>query len=302
MNLSVKVAGISIKGRRSENQDRIFFASRVRGSRISAVVSLADGMGGTQGGAIASEETIKEFEAILQKGFSVDREQIQNWFRQFLNATIRRMRNFAEKDPSLQSMGTTFVASILLQDGSLITVNIGDSRSYVITPERIHQITSDHTLIGEALLSGKEVASDLQSMRDYLTKALTPYSTDEPDVFYHNVNAFNEDGVVVIVCSDGLYKVVDNEAVLSTIASCATLEEALKSLTRQAEVNGSSDNISIAAMEVGKFKRTPVSAKNDITVSLDTKTKKMKTGRILLWLICALAVGSLLFFLRVWQN
>lgn len=110
------------------------------------------------GGEIASGETIKEFENALRAQALSNREEIEDLLKRFLSNSAEKMRDIAENDPSLKGMGTTFVASMLLDDGGLVTVNIGDSRAYVITPGQIDQITSDHTLTGEALRAGREVS------------------------------------------------------------------------------------------------------------------------------------------------
>lgn len=131
-------------------------------------------------------------------------------------------------------------------------------------------------------------------MKDYLTRALAPYSSDAPDFFYHDLSALNEDGVAVVVCSDGLYKAVADEAILAEMVSHETLEEALGSLVRQAEANGSNDNISIAAMEIGRFARKLSDGISETTVSFATKRKRMKTGRTFFWLAAVLAACALI--------
>ena len=216
-----------------------------------------------------------------------------------MSSTVKRMQEIAKGDPSLDGMGTTFVASILLRDGGIVTVNIGDSRSYIIRPETIQQITSDHTFMGETLLSGAEVFPSLEAMKNYLTRALTPSSNDEPDFFYHDVTTFNEDGVVVAVCSDGLYKAVTNEAILSAIASNETIEEALASLVGQAEANGSNDNISAVAMEIGRFSRRRTDGIFERTMLVARKRKRMKTRKTLFWLITAVAACVLMILFGV---
>lgn len=291
MSLSVRTAGMSVKGRRAENQDRILFASG-GDSVISAVVALADGMGGVSGGEIASREAMKEFEATLRKQEFSNRAELQSELSQFLNRAAVRMEKITEKDPSLEGMGTTFVASVLLRDGSLVTVNIGDSRSYVITPGIIRRITADHTLNGQALRAGGEVPSGFEMVKDYLTKALAPHSRDEADFYYHDVAAFGEGGAVVAVCSDGLYKVVTDEAIMEAIESHGTITEALSSLVSQAETNGSNDNISLVAMEIGRFARNIDERTVKTTLSVGRKGR----SRLLCWLFALLAIGAIIFW------
>ena len=254
MSLPVTICGASIKGRRAENQDRIFFSSR-ENSPVRAIVAVADGMGGTRGGEIASQEVIKDLENIFHEVAPENPEDLKEWLREYLNKATARLKTLAAEDPYLRDMGSTFVASVLLNSGKLVTVNIGDSRSYMVTSRQISRITVDHTVEEQARQEGSKVLGGMERMKDYLTRALTPYSGDVPDFFCHTLLEPLQEGVVVATCSDGLYKFVPDSIIHETVLSSDNLEDALAALISYAKESGSNDNISVAAMEIGKLER-----------------------------------------------
>ena len=133
---------------RSENQDNYLMASLPRGAELLLV---CDGMGGAQGGKVASTIACRAFEEearhLLQKEEG-EQPPLSDVVTGAAQAANRAVYESARQDAHLMGMGTTLVC--LLTDGKQAVVgNIGDSRAYLIDGDGLRQVTSDHSLVAE---------------------------------------------------------------------------------------------------------------------------------------------------------
>ena len=141
----MKMWGITNTGLvRSENQDA--YAAFTVGSYSAAVV--CDGMGGTNGGRIASSIAVEQFEkelrAVLQE--NAGEEQLRQAMLYAISLANDAIRREAAKNADYQHMGTTLVCALAREDLVMVG-NIGDSRAYYITAEDIRQISRDHSVV-----------------------------------------------------------------------------------------------------------------------------------------------------------
>ena len=144
--------------------------------------------------------------------------------------------------PESVGMGTTIVLAILTNN-FLLFGNIGDSSGYVIKNDKIHKVTTDHTLVNLLVKSGeltKEEAKE-HPRKNVLMKALGATNTVEMDVI-----SIDEEVDGILLCSDGLTNMLTDEQITKVLNENIPIDEKLKKLVIKCNNRGGTDNISIA--------------------------------------------------------
>ena len=131
---------------RANNEDSTYI------NRESKILMIADGMGGHNGGEIASKlavETISKYLTNRIENNIIKEIKIDNYLVQALNLANYKIRIEASYNPALHNMGTTIVICVISETNNLHIANIGDSRLYTIDiqKEKISKLTRDHTLV-----------------------------------------------------------------------------------------------------------------------------------------------------------
>ncbi len=237
----ISAGATDIGKKRKTNQDSICLSPELN------LFVVADGMGGHNGGDIASQLCTKLFPEVLKKTQTTDpRERLlRSLF--FVNQAIYQK---SEEDPHLKGMGTT-VAAAYFEGSQLFVGNVGDSRVYLLNQGGLYQLTKDHTFVQEKLNMG--VYTREQAMRDGQKNVLVKSVGFEPevhaDIFSYKV--FKDD--LFLICSDGLHSKVSDEDIhfiltqdwkKETIDS-SLLQKKVQQLIDQANQNGGQDNISV---------------------------------------------------------
>lgn len=258
MNNNIKTYALSFVGRRKNNQDNCI---AINIEKSITFLAVADGMGGTIGGEIASKLILDNAVTILKKNIN-ERTDV-NSFKNLLKFVFQSAQNLiqskVENNPELSGMGTTLTCVLIMKD-KFVWGNLGDSRIYHITNRNINQISVDHTYVQDYINEhGANLPqSTFSNFQNYLTKAIDG-SEDKADIFPKNEDyATLSLGEGFILCSDGLIAdKTDNDTYLSEyVFGSRDLESAAKNLISRAYHNGSSDNISVVLAEYGKFKRS----------------------------------------------
>lgn len=194
---------------------------------------VADGMGGHNGGEVASQATIE----IMRHYFT---DQIVKAMRGSSQETRHAMINSFDKandvvmalsrdDENLLGMGCTLVMAFI-SGTNLYTCHVGDTRCYIISQGKIRQITTDHTVAAES--------PEIMHNRNVVTRVIG-YSFPEPPEFNRaNLQA----GDKILLCSDGLWSMIDDETMCKTITEASSPEDASKRLIAIANQAGGSDN------------------------------------------------------------
>jgi serine/threonine protein phosphatase PrpC len=207
---------------------------------------VADGMGGHNGGDIASQMAVKVLPDYLLKNIEMDPNQL---ISKSIIESNRSIKHFGETHPELVGMGTTIV-SFYFRGQNIYVGNVGDSRAYLVNAKKIYQLTKDHSLVQEKLNYGvynREQAA-LDPQKNVLVRTVGFEDDIEVDVFTYKVVKSD----IFICCSDGLHGKVSDEDILYLInkhipnPSLATQETAdfvIKSLIELANENGGQDNI-----------------------------------------------------------
>lgn len=230
----------SIAGQRPYQEDAVL-ARNLSDGRV--LVAVADGMGGHAAGEVASALALETLVSSLEAGDALDTA-----FRK-ANEEVHDKA----QDPGKNGMGTTLVAA-LIEDGEYMIANVGDSRGYLVSADGIRQITNDHSFAAEAARHGQPIAEEMAiRYKDALTRSIGTEGAVEVDVF----GPFPvEDGTALVMCSDGLYKALEDHRLLAIFRQASGPPGAAQALVAAAFENGSDDNISVAIAEYGEVDRS----------------------------------------------
>lgn len=239
MSEQPRLAVESIAGLRPYQEDAVLSEILPDGRTLMAV---ADGMGGHAAGEVASALALETLSAAVQEGQALD-----DAFR-LANERV----HLKSLDPGKQGMGTTLVA-MLLEGDSYQIANVGDSRCYLVDAGGARRITEDHSFVSEAIMRGQSEEEAMASQwRDVLTRCIGTETEVEVDLF----GPFQVDAnTAVLLCSDGLYKVLSDADLAGMFARSGGPRGAAQSLVANAFEAGSDDNISVAIAEFGEVPR-----------------------------------------------
>ncbi|HEY4378264.1 MAG TPA: Stp1/IreP family PP2C-type Ser/Thr phosphatase [Acidimicrobiales bacterium] len=221
---------------RSNNQDSKLVADHL--------YAVADGMGGHQGGEVASAMAVE----VLGK------DQIGRSLPELKERVRLANRTIFEKagtDDGLRGMGTTLCAIALVDglDGEEVAwVNVGDSRIYLFRDDDLLQLSADHSLVEDLVRDGQLTPEEaaVHPQRNILTRAL---GIDlDVDVDGSTVIPFTGDRY--LLCSDGLFNEVDANRMAGVLRRLSDPDEAAAELVRLANEHGGRDNITVVIVEV----------------------------------------------------
>ncbi len=235
---------ITDKGRtRNTNQDYVYCEENAVGSFPNLFI-VADGMGGHNAGDTASRMCVEEVVSQIEQSTKVTPIGI---FEQAVAAANEKVFQASLSDKALKGMGTTIVATVVFGDTAYI-VNVGDSRLYVYK-NTFRQVTIDHSLVEEMVQSGKLHKEDMRTHpnKNIITRALGTNSEVKADCFEIEV----DEGDVLLLCSDGLSNMLEDERIERIIKSNREdMSEAGKRLVQEANEAGGKDNISVVLIQV----------------------------------------------------
>lgn len=268
--LVVSAAARTDRGQeRSDNQDRVLVASAASGLAWEAPAALAvtadpsggfyalvcDGMGGEAGGALASGLAVETIAGAMQArwtqrnaepagSIALDEARIVVAMTASLEAASARIKLAAREEPIYARMGTTATLAAMVH-GALVCAQIGDSRAYVLRGDRLAQITEDQTMVAFLRKTGAVPPEQIASIvgPNVILQALGSSTRLEVAITRTPLAR----GDVVLVCSDGLFGVVDDAEIAHLLRSSETLAQACERLVARANENGGPDNISCAA-------------------------------------------------------
>ena len=208
---------------------------------------VADGMGGHQGGEVASKITTGHF---IDVG-SI--ESVEALEQAVIDANeLIRARGAA--DPSLDGMGTTVVAIAVLPTeeagGSLHfgAANVGDSRLYLFENDTLTQVSRDHSLVDELVRAGQitQIEAARHPQRNVVTRALGADAKVEVDTW----TIRSQFGQRYLLCSDGLVNEVTNDQLVDVLRGTEDTEEAVSTLVDMANRAGGRDNVTVLLVDV----------------------------------------------------
>ncbi|MGN1147017.1 MAG: Stp1/IreP family PP2C-type Ser/Thr phosphatase [Lachnospiraceae bacterium] len=227
--------------KRKLNQDYVYTSERPVGN-LPNVFIVADGMGGHNAGDYASKCTVETIVEEIEHSYEVNPEKI---LQKAIEVANERIITLAKENESLNGMGTTVVVATCM--GRFLRVaNVGDSRLYVVG-EKITQITRDHSLVEEMIRMGgidRETARNHPD-KNIITRAIGAADTVDIDFFHVEI----EPGEIVLMCSDGLTNMLEDEEIRMILNGQRDIVEKAEELVKAANNNGGKDNIAVVLIE-----------------------------------------------------
>lgn len=209
------------------------------------ILILADGMGGHNGGEVASGCGAKTALSCIKsklKGTSTPQEILDILSKAVKRANLEILAE-AQAQASLEGMGTTMDVCVIKGKNAYIA-HVGDSRVYKVgADEKITQITRDHSLVEFMLESGAITPEEAQHhpQKNVITRALGTNSSIEVDTFTTDIS----EGDKLLMCSDGLTNMVEETRISKIVASQESLEKIAHTLVSEANTKGGVDNITV---------------------------------------------------------
>ncbi len=205
------------------------------------VYILADGMGGYNGGEVASKLAVTTTLSYIQSNFASipkDKEDILNLVKSAVEYANMVVYEKASKEKELEGMGTTLDVCLIYHNKVYIG-HVGDSRVYRIRKEFIRKLTHDHSYVQKLVKDGTitEEEATHHPKKNMLMKALGCKAFVDPDV---TIKGFIKDDIL-LMCSDGLTNMVNDEEIYKIIKKEGTL--AAEKLVEKANENGGYDNV-----------------------------------------------------------
>ncbi len=230
--------------RRHENQDT--FAVERLGALTAAVV--CDGMGGAEGGQIASalavETFMSELRALLREDMTV--EQLRELASFCVAKANTAVYQRSLEDGDCHGMGTTLVSAVAGENGTVVC-NVGDSRAYLIRGGGITRITHDHSVVQTLVESGNITAEEARTHpnRNLITRALGTEESTRCDAFEVPLSR----GDKLLLCTDGLVVTATDEEICRAVCAGKSAEESLSRLIALAKAQGAPDNVTVVLID-----------------------------------------------------
>jgi len=246
-------AGLTDIGRKRENNEDLFYNDDQLGIYI-----VADGMGGHRAGEVASSTVVSSIKDYMEAFHtsSVAQEEGENIMSPAATAVChsvelanRVVYQLSQDQGSFKGMGST-AAVAYINDDTLVTANVGDSRIYLIRDNGIEQLTQDHTLLAEQMRKNPDWDPNTASipMKHILLRAVGIHDSVEADVY--EIQPLPGD--LVLMCSDGLTDMLSDEEIQRLVVEGGPLEEICGRLVDRANEKGGSDNITVLLVQIQK--------------------------------------------------
>ena len=245
----MKAWGITDKGVvRAQNQDAFFL--HVLHEDDQAILVVCDGMGGARAGDVASDLALQTFVGEVRRVLNPDMDVGE--LRRMLSDAVCKANEVvwskAETDGGgFAGMGTTLVGAVV-SGRRAVVVNVGDSRAYHINLPGIGRVTKDHSLVEDLLTKGDLTATEARShpSKNLITRALGTDPKVDCDLYSFEMTP----GDSLLLCSDGLSNVVEDQEILYEVQQGGEPLKACTQLLALACDRGGPDNITVAMVSL----------------------------------------------------
>lgn len=220
--------------------------------RAAYLMAVADGMGGHNGGGIASRFACEALNGwyykLAQSNGKLNPEKLCRELTDSIFKIDRRLRFKARKTEDMQDMGTTLSCLLLTASHSIIG-HVGDSRIYRWRKGHLSCLTRDHTFVQEMITEGEidPGAVDTHPLRHLLTQAV---GTAEPlEHVLARIDTIKA-GDRFLLCTDGLHNAVSDEQICNLLALGSAAKSLAQNLVERALSNGTRDNVTVLVVTV----------------------------------------------------
>lgn len=234
-------------GKNREINEDSYFCSEFSDIFLFAV---ADGMGGYNGGEIASSlaiETIKELLYTSKDELLNGNIEIPAFINDLIIKANEKILNKSQENSELNGMGTT-ITLVCILNNIMYLGHIGDSRAYIFNDNKLIQLTEDHSLVNELVKNGTitEVEAINHPQKNVITRALGTDKDVEIDIFEKEVKKDD----IVILCTDGLTNMVSEERIMHVMIESQDIQKSCDILTKAANELGGYDNATVIIIKL----------------------------------------------------
>ena len=240
--MNPETAQVTRQGNRDENQDRV----RIVAAEPRVLLTVADGMGGHAGGALAAQTAVETLVRTFQNDAAPDPAEFLR--RSIADAHHAVVALGAYLDPEVRPRTT--ITACLVTASMVRWAHVGDSRVYFIRDRKVLERTRDHSaveiLAQQGLLEDVDLAS--HPLHNFVDQCLGGKS-ELPTITISDPRPLLA-GDVVLLCSDGFWSPLEGEQLTQALGDTLTLQAGLESLALQAELRSTpmSDNVTAAAL------------------------------------------------------
>lgn len=233
----------AIGKRRKDNEDSVGVFTNQQGVKLAII---ADGIGGNQGGDVASEMAVTHIGHSFSATNAKTIDETKNWLQKQISSENQDIRNRSEQFLDLKGMGTTVVLAVIFNQTVLIG-NIGDSRGYLLRDHIFSQVTEDHSLVNELVKRGElsKQAARVHPKKNVITRSLGIEKAVQIDMHYLELT----DDDMLLLCSDGLSDMVDDDQIQAVLENDSSVQEKCDELVKLANDAGGLDNISVILID-----------------------------------------------------
>jgi serine/threonine protein phosphatase PrpC len=239
--MDLRVASLTDMGRaRTNNEDSLLAET--------PLVAVADGMGGHEGGEVASGIAIDVLRTWKDKLDGLSGHEAAEKLREALTDANRAVYAKGQEEEALLSMGTTLTAA-WANDDVLALAHVGDSRAYLMRGGKLQQLTEDQTVAQEWVRRGRLSAEEAETspQRHILLQAIGA----EPERLQIDTMTVElRPGDRLMVASDGLSGMVRDRELEEILRAHPDPDEAVRVLVDAANAAGGEDNISVVLLDV----------------------------------------------------
>lgn len=229
---------------REINQDYLATATNSYGDKIYI---LCDGMGGYKGGEVASYECSKCILDEFKKSDFTDINNAKQWLYDSILKANQKITTLAKESIEYDKMGTTVVC-LLITKYFKVYASVGDSRIYAYNHRELIQLSEDQTFANALLKAGyiSEKEALIHPKKNLLICAIGSQEEDLDIQIKEITGKYH-----YLLCSDGLYNMVDKKEIFKIINSAGDTNEKANALINLANKNGGKDNVSVILVEEG---------------------------------------------------
>ncbi len=235
-NTRFRVGYLTDPGRKRNLNEDSFYVNEDIGLFI-----VADGMGGHNAGEVASSIAVTGVSNLIEGGIASAKDPVELVRQGMSNANETILKN-SMNNTAWSEMGTTLLVA-LFTNHNLVIGHVGDSRAYSIGKGQIRQLTQDHTFVAEWLREGRITKEQARRhhQRHGLTEALGVMKDVEPEITVLPWEVLK----CLLLCSDGLTEMIEDDEILAIIDSTGNPQQACANLVATANQKGGRDNITV---------------------------------------------------------
>ena len=241
----MKHAYLTSTGRvRENNEDQVGYFTNKAGIALAIV---ADGIGGHQGGEVASEMAVEHLGHYFSLTDFTQPEDGASWLKEHIAEENALIHKTGQQFKDLKGMGTTIVCLMFFGESYLVA-HIGDSRAYLLRHGEVRQLTQDHSLVNEMVQKGEITRQEAQNhpQKNIITRTL---GIEESVKLDYDIKPL-EVGDLFMLSTDGLTNMVSSDQLNAVLKEDnLNLKSKCQLLIKEANQAGGTDNITVLIAE-----------------------------------------------------